>query len=373
MSAGSPVRHIPFSDFAAHVAALRSELDVAVARVLDRGWFILGPEGEAFEQELAAWTGARHAVAVGNGTEALQLALEAAGIGPGDEVITTPLTAAFTALAIVRAGARPVFADVDPATLNLSLAAAERALTPRTRAILPVDLYGHPADLAAFEALAESRGLTLIEDACQAVGAEYQGRRVGARGIVALSFYPTKNLGAFGDGGAVLVEDAGLAERLRELRNGGQRTRYEHVRLGTNSRLDEIQAAFLRVKLRHLTGWVERRRTLAKLYDQALEGAPLRRPLEKAEVRAAYHLYVVRHARRDALRAGLAARGVETLVHYPLPVHQQPAFASFAGEALPEAEAAAREVLSLPLYPELADADVRLVAEAVRGTLAVLD
>jgi dTDP-4-amino-4,6-dideoxygalactose transaminase len=354
------------------VAALRGELDAAVARVLASGWFILGPEVEAFERELAAALGARDAVAVGNGTDALFLALRALGVGPGDEVVTSPLSAAFTGLAVQQAGARPVFADVDPATLNVDPRAVEAALTPRTRAIVPVHLYGHPADMDPILALARERGVAVLEDACQAHGALYKGRPVGTlegeRGIGALSFYPTKNLGALGDGGAILVNDAAVASRLRQLRNGGQSEKYRHELPGVNSRLDEIQAAFLRVGLRHLPAWTERRRALAELYARGLDGSgvvPLR---EQPYARAVHHLFVVRHPRRDALARALRERGVGTLVHYPIPLHRQPVFAPLGGKPgdLPVAEKAAGEILSLPLFPELRDEQVLSVVEAVR-------
>jgi dTDP-3-amino-3,4,6-trideoxy-alpha-D-glucose transaminase len=359
---------VPFGDFRAHVAALRPDIDAAFARVLDSGWFILGPEGEAFEKELAAFLECRDAVAVANGTEAIQLALEALGVGPGDEVVTSPLTAAFTALAVQRAGARVVFADLDPATLNVSPETVARAVTSRTKALLPVHLYGHPVDLDPMLDLARSKGLALVEDACQAIGARYKGRRAGAiSGIGALSFYPTKNLGAFGDGGAVVVEDPAVAARLRQLRNGGQTEKYRHETSGLNSRLDEIQAAVLRAKLARLDAWTERRRALAARYDEGLAGAGVERPREQPYARAVYHLYVVRHPRRDALAAGLKERGVGTLVHYPIPLHLQPAFAGTgrAGQ-FPVAERAAREILSLPLYPEMADAQVDAVIRAIR-------
>ena len=327
-------------DFAAHVAAIRPELDAAIARVLDSGWFILGPEGEAFEHEAAAALGARDAVAVANGTEALQLALTALGVGPGDEVVTSPLSAGFTAMAIVSAGAKPVFADIDPQTLNVSPEAVARAVTSRTKALVPVHLYGHPADMDPILELAESRGIAILEDACQAIGALYKGRPVGTlRGLGALSFYPTKNLGALGDGGAILVNDPALAKDLRRLRNGGQSDRYRHEVLGINSRLDELQAAILRVGL-----------------------------TQQPWARAVDHLFVVRHPRRDALAAALKERGIGTLIHYPIPLHLQPALIALGGKAgdLPVAEQAAREVLSLPLYPELTDAQARAVAAAVR-------
>lgn len=370
---------VPFVDIHAHVLAHRGEIDAAVARVLDSGWFILGPEGEAFERELAQALSARDAVAVANGTEALQLGLQALGVGPGDEVVTSPLSAAFTALAIVAAGARPVFADLDPRTLNVHPAAVEAAITPRTKVVLPVHLYGHPADMDPLLEMARARGLFVLEDACQAIGALYKGRAVGTlcgeKGLGALSFYPTKNLGALGDGGALLVNDAATAVTLRRLRNGGQSDRYRHELPGMNSRLDEMQAAVLRVLLRHLASWTDRRRALAGLYRRSLEGVPGLRLLEEQPyARAVFHLFVVRHPRRDALLAGLAERGVGTLIHYPLPLHLQPAFASLGGKPghCPVAELAAREILSLPLYPELRDEQVLRVCEAVREVAAGL-
>jgi len=366
---------VPFVDFKAHVAALRAELDEAVARVLESGWFILGPEGEAFERELAAALGAREAVAVANGTDALALALRALGVGPGDEVVTTSISAAFTGLAVRMAGARPVFADVDPRTLTLDPEAVARALTPRTRAIVPVHLYGHPADMDPILALARERGLAVLEDACQAHGALYRGRPVGTlageSGVGALSFYPTKNLGGLGDGGAVLVNDSRLAARLRQLRNGGQSDRYRHEVAGVNSRLDELQAALLRVGLRHLPAWTERRRALAAFYARELDGAGVEVLREQPYARAVFHLFVVRHSRRDALVAALAERGVGTLIHYPIPLHLQPAFASLGGRPgdRPVAETASAEILSLPLYPELTDEQAGRVVEAVRAAV----
>jgi dTDP-4-amino-4,6-dideoxygalactose transaminase len=366
------VLSVPFGDFKAHVAALRPEIDAAVARVLDSGWFILGPEGEAFEKELAASLHAGAGVGVANGTEAIQLALEALGIGAGDEVVTSPLSAAFTALAILRAGARPVFADLDPETLNVSPEAVARAVTPRTRALLPVHLYGHPADLDPLMSVARDRGIPLVEDACQAIGAQYKGRPVGAlSGIGALSFYPTKNLGAFGDGGAVVANDPEVVEKVRRLRNGGQSRRYRHEVAGINSRLDEVQAAVLRLKLHHLPAWTDRRRALAQRYREGLAGTALRLPMEQPYARSVWHLFVVRHPRRDALARGLEERGVGTLIHYPTPLHLQPAFAELGGRAgdFPVAERAAGEILSLPLYPEMTDAQADVVVAAVKAAL----
>ena len=363
---------VPFTDFRAHVRAIRGELDAAVARVLESGWFILGPEGEALEKELAAAFSAAHCLGVGNGTDALQLALEAMGVGPGDEVVTSPLSAAFTGLAILRAGARPVFADVDEATLTLSPAAAERALTPRTRVLLPVHLYGHPAEMDGLLDLARRKNLLMLEDACQAHGAQHRGRTVGTLSDAGtLSFYPTKNLGALGDGGAVLTGSDEIAARVRTLRNGGQSAKYQHDLAGTNSRLDEMQAAILRVGLRHLPAWNERRRALAALYDAELAGSGLRLPREPPWARAVWHLYVVRHPRRDALRQALERRGVGTLIHYPLPLHLMKAFPGTgrAGD-FPVAERACGEIFSLPLYPEMSDEQARQVAAAVRAALA---
>jgi len=365
---------VPFVDFKARVAAVRGELVAALARVLDSGWFILGPEGEAFERELAAACGAEDAVGVASGTEAIQLALSAVGVRAGDEVVTSPLTAAFTGLAVLAAGARPVFADLDPATLNVSPDAVARAITPRTKALLPVHLYGHPADLDPLLQIARERGIPLVEDACQAAGARYKGRVVGAlSGIGALSFYPTKNLGALGDGGAVLVNDPALAARVRRARNGGQTDRYHHAEPGINSRLDEMQAAVLRVSLRHLEAGNARRRELAALYRRELAGTDgMVLPAEQPYARSNHHLFVVRHPRRDALMAGLAERGIATLIHYPVPLHLQGAFASLGGRRgdFPVAERAAAEIVSLPLYPEMTDAQALAVAAAVRELAA---
>ncbi|HEY6553030.1 MAG TPA: DegT/DnrJ/EryC1/StrS family aminotransferase [Vicinamibacteria bacterium] len=366
---------IPFVDLKAHVAALRPELDAAIARVLDSGWFILGAEGQAFEQELAAALGAGDAVAVANGTEAITLGLVALGVGEGDEVVTSPMSAAFTALAVRQAGARPVFADLDPRTLNVSPEAVARAVTPRTKALLPVHLYGHPADMDPILEVAKTRGLAVVEDACQAVGARYKGRPVGTLGgLAALSFYPTKNLGALGDGGAILVQDPEVAARLRRLRNGGQSDRYRHEVAGVNSRLDEIQAAILRVGLLHLAGWTRRRREIAALYDQGLEGLGLILPVEESYATAVQHLYVIRHPKRDALAAGLRGRGVGTLIHYPIPLHLQPAFADYGGKPgdFPVAEAAAAQVLSLPLHPGLTDPEAEAVVAATRASVREL-
>ncbi|MBX7184894.1 MAG: DegT/DnrJ/EryC1/StrS family aminotransferase [Vicinamibacteria bacterium] len=363
---------VPFNELRPKVQAHRAAIDRAVARVLDRGWFILGPEVEAFEKELASAMGAREAVSVANGTDALILALEVKGIGPGDEVITSPMSAAFSALAISRLGARPVFGDVDPVTMNLDPSTIGVLITPRTRAIMPVHLYGHPADMDPIMDIARRHGLIVVEDACQAHGARYKGHPVGhLAGIAGLSFYPTKNLGAFGDGGAILVNDPALAGRLRQLRNGGQSEKYRHEILGTNSRLDDMQAAILRELLHTLDAETARRREIAERYFEAFRGLPLGLPEEQAYARAVYHLFVVKHPRRAAFVAALAARGVGTAIHYPLPLHLQPAYASLGGKRGDRkvVERAADEIVSLPVYPELSDAQVGAVIAAVKESV----
>ncbi|HUP38644.1 MAG TPA: DegT/DnrJ/EryC1/StrS family aminotransferase [Vicinamibacterales bacterium] len=357
-------RRVPFVDL--HLSEDADAVRDAIARVVDRAWFVLGPEVESFEREFAAACGTSHAVGVGNGTDALALILRALDIGPGDEVVTTPLSAAYTALAIVMAGARPVFADVDPDRLTLDPAAAERAITGRTRALLPVHLYGQPADMPAFAALARRKNLALVEDCCQAHLATCAGQPVGTFGAAgAFSFYPTKNLGALGDGGAIVTRDAALAARVARLRNGGQTERYHHVESGINSRLDEMQAAILRVRLPRLRSWTNQRRTLAAHYRSLLEGAQIDVPPE-IDPGHVYHLFPIRARHRAALQDRLRAEGIDTLVHYPIPISQQPAFASMEPADCPHAIRAAGEVLSLPLYPGLAAEAVAAVADAVR-------
>ena len=343
------------------------EIRSAVDRVIERGWFVLGPEVEAFEHEFAAASGAPQAVGVGSGTDAIALALRAIGVGPGDEVITTPLSAAFTALAIAMVGARPVFADIDPVRLTLDPAQIEQMVGPRTRAVVPVHLYGQPADMIGIERVASRHGLAIVEDCCQAHLATSQGRPVGTIGAAgAFSFYPTKNLGALGDGGAVITRDAALADRVRRLRNGGQRARYDHEQLGVNSRLDEIQAAVLRARLPHLQAWTSRRRELAARYRAGLKSLSLQVPPE-CDAGHVYHLFVVRVSDRDRFQRQLAADGIETLTHYPLPIPRQQAFAHTAPADCPIAARACAEVLSLPLHPGLSDDDVDSVVSAVKG------
>jgi len=365
-------RTVPVASLAAQYATIKGEIDAAVHRVLESGWYVLGAEVAAFEREFAAYCGTTHAVGVANGTDALMLALEALGIGPGDEVITSPMTAAFTVFAIQHAGATPVFVDIEPGTTNLDPTLIEAAITARTRVLMPVHLYGQAADLAPMLDIARRHGLHLIEDAAQAHGAMYEGKRVGSIGVVGcFSFYPSKNLGAAGDGGAVTTNDAALAARIASMRHGGQQGTYNHVLPGYNSRLDEMQAAILRAKLVHLDDWSAARRAHAHHYDELLAGADLQLPGERpgaAPEGHVWHLFATRHPQRDALATFLKERGVGTGVHYPKAVYQQPVFASLgiAAGAYPVAERHAREELSLPMFPELTPGDVAYVAHAVR-------
>jgi dTDP-3-amino-3,4,6-trideoxy-alpha-D-glucose transaminase len=346
-------------DDAAPVAA-------AVARVIERGWFVLGPEVEAFEREFASACGARFAVGVGNGTDAITLALRALGIGPGDEVIVPAMTAAFTGLAVIASGAIPRIVDVEPQTLTLDPDASAAAVTSRTRAIVPVHLYGHPADMPSLRRVADRHELMIVEDCCQAHLATESGVPIGVRSdAAAFSFYPTKNLGALGDGGAIITNDDQLASRLRRLRNGGQRQRYQHVEPGVNSRLDEIQAAVLRARLPRLAAWTARRRQLAMQYRRQLPDAVS--PIPERDPGHVYHLFPVRARDRDELSAHLAQAGIGTLIHYPVPLSAQPAFASYQPMPCPVASTAASELLSLPLHPRLADADVARVTESIRA------
>ncbi|HUF46896.1 MAG TPA: DegT/DnrJ/EryC1/StrS family aminotransferase [Vicinamibacterales bacterium] len=342
-------------------AAIREAID----RVVGRGWFVLGPELEAFEREFAAASGVAWAVGLGTGTDALALALRTMGVGPGDEVITSPLSAAFSAMAIVMTGATPVFADIDPDRLTIDPAAIEDAITSRTVAILPVHLYGQPADMTAIADLADRHGLAILEDACQAHLATCAGRPVGTWGrAAAVSFYPTKNLGALGDGGAILTNDAAMAERLRRIRNGGQAERYQHVEYGVNSRLDEVQAAILRVRLARLSDRTAARRALAARYRERLGDAVVTIPPEQ-DPGHVYHLFPIVTPHREALRTHLDAQSIGTLVHYPVTIPRQPAFAHLPPAPCPEADRVAAGVCSLPLHPGLRTADVDRVAHAV--------
>ncbi len=356
---------IRFDNFAQQTAALRPQLDAALARVLDSHWYILGSELAAFEEELARYLGLPFAVGVASGTEAIALALMSRGIGKGDEVLVPAVTAFPTITAIVQSGAVPVVVDVLPQTGLMDPDDAEKRISRRTRAILPVHLYGQSADLAALQLLADAHGLQIIEDCAQAIGARFGERRCGAIGVcAAFSFYPTKNLGAYGDGGAVTTGDEETHQRLLKLRNYGQSDRYHHVSPGINSRLDEMQAALLRVKLPYLEDWTTRRRALAARYRELLPDWFWMR--EEPYGEAVYHLFALRHPRRDQLIAYLRANGVQALIHYPVPVHRQPAFPG-RRPRLKAAEAFAREIFSIPLYPELTGTDQERVAELIRN------
>ncbi|WP_257387320.1 DegT/DnrJ/EryC1/StrS family aminotransferase [Tahibacter caeni] len=364
---------VPFLDLKAAYLELKPEIDAAVAGVLASGWYILGEEVEAFETEFASYCGSRHCVGLANGLDALHLALRALDIGPGDEVIVPSNTYIATWLAVSQCGATPVPVEPDPQTHNIDPARIEAAVTPRTRAVMPVHLYGQPADLDPILVVARRHGLRVIEDAAQAHGARYRGRRIGAHGdVVVWSFYPGKNLGAFGDAGAATTDDAAIAERLRVLRNYGSRVKYVNDEAGWNSRLDPLQAAALRVKLRHLDAWNARRRALAAAYDTALADLPLQRPQVPDGIEPVWHLYVVQLERRETVQRVLAERGIGSLIHYPIPPHRQQAYAAagIAAGSLPLAERLADRVLSLPIGPQLAPEAVAQVADALRAALA---
>lgn len=364
--------NVPFLDLRAQHAAIRTEVREAMDRVCDAQQFILGPEVEALEAEVAAFCEARHAVGVSSGTDALLATLMALGVGPGDEVVTSTYSFFASAGVIARLGARPVFADIEPRTFTLDPADLARRLSPRTRAIMPVHLFGACCDMEAIGALAAARGIPVVEDAAQAIGArDARGRSAGTIGVAGcLSFFPTKNLGAFGDGGMILTNDADLAERLRVLRVHGSRPKYYHHAVGGNFRLDALQAAVLRVKLRYLAGWTKARRENAERYRALFADAGLtdRIVLPADQPGHVYNQFVIRCAERDRLRQRLAARGVGTEIYYPLPLHLQPCFADLGYRAgdLPVAEAAARESLALPIYPELPEAAQRHVVDQIR-------
>jgi len=362
---------VPILDLAAELREVGAEVRAALERVLASGHFILGPEGAALEREIAALLGVPHAVACNSGTDALHLALRAAGIGPGDEVVTPAFTFIATAEAIAYVHARPAFADVDPATFNMTAATLEKALTPRTRAAIVVHLFGQCAEMPPIAELCRKKGLVLIEDCAQSIGADWDGRQSGAWGdFGCFSFYPTKNLGAYGDAGLVTARTAQHDAALRMLRHHGSRVTYSHEVIGLNSRLDEMQAAILRVKLKHLARFSAARRAHAARYRELLAGAALRLPAEHGHGTHIYHQFTLRLARRDAAKQALAEAGVASGVYYPIPLHRQPVFAKeFGALSLPAAEAAAREVLSLPIYPQLADEQLRHVAASLRACL----
>ena len=360
---------IPFVDLKAQYRSIKPEVTAAIAGVLESCEFTLGSEVAAFEKEFAAYCHAGHGVGVNSGTSALHLALLAAGVGPGDEVITVPFTFLATVSAIDYTGARPVFVDVDPRTLTMDPAALEAAITPRTRAVIPVHLYGRPADMDPIVAIARRHGIVVIEDAAQAHGADYKGRRVGTLGDMAcFSFYPGKNLGAYGEGGLVVTDSPEYTRTLRMLRDWGAEKKYEHVLKGYNYRMEGIQGAVLRVKLRHLDDWTEARRAAAARYDELLVDSGVETPPPAPDARHVYHIYAVRTASRQAWQDALKEQHIQTGVHYPVPVHLQPAFADLGYRAgqFPASERAAKEVLSLPMFPELTTAQCEAVCGAVR-------
>ena len=363
---------IPYLDLTAQYQALKPEIDRAIADVLDRAEYILGPAVASFEKDFAVYCRATEAVATNSGTSALHLALLACGVGPGDEVITVPYTFVATAATIEYAGARPVFVDVDPVYYTMDTSRIEAAITPRTRAIVPVHLYGQPADIDPILDIARRRGLKVIEDACQAHGAEYRGRRCGSIGdIGCFSFYPAKNLGAYGEGGAAVTSDPALADAMRSRQSWGERTRYEHSVRGFNYRMDGLQGAVLGVKLKHLDAWIEARRSRAAMYRTMLRDTPAQVPTERADVRHVYHIYAIRVPRRDAWRNWLTEKQIGTGVHYPIPIHLQPAYRDlgYGRGDFPVSEAVASEVLSLPMFPDLTDAQIATIAGVLRAGL----
>jgi dTDP-4-amino-4,6-dideoxygalactose transaminase len=359
---------VPFFDLQLQHSRLADELNEAIQRVMSRAWFVLGEEVETFEAEFAAYCGVKHCVGVGSGTDALNLALEACGIGLGDEVITVSHTFVGTAIAISRTKAEPVFVDIDPATYTMEPEQTARAITPRTKAILPVHLYGQCADMDPLLDLARKHNLWVIEDACQAHGASYKGRRTGSMGhLGCFSFYPSKNLGACGDGGAITTNDEDLVKRLRLLRNYGQTSKYRHEQIGYNSRLDELQAAVLSIKLRYLDEWNQARTQFAEKYDEMLNGSNVTLPQVADWGRPVFHLYVIRTTRRDELQQHLHRKGVETLIHYPIPIHLQLPYIRLKCSAnnLSITERCAEELLSLPMYPEISQEHIAYVCQTI--------
>ncbi|GAB6173052.1 DegT/DnrJ/EryC1/StrS family aminotransferase [Paradesulfitobacterium aromaticivorans] len=363
---------IPLLDLKAQYLALKEEIDKAVLNVLDSAKFILGPEMKALEDEIAAYCGTKYAVAVANGTDALVLTLKAMGIGPGDEVITSPFTFFASAETVAQVGATPVFVDIDPVTLNLDLKQLEDKITPKTKAIIPVHIFGQMVDVELVMEIAARHDLKVIEDAAQAIGAEYRGKRAGSIGHAGtFSFFPTKNLGGYGDGGMIVTRDEHLAAELRMLRFHGCQTKYYHEKLGYNSRLDEIQAAILRVKLKYLDQWNQARREKAAAYDELLAGLPLTLPGRDPNAVPIYHLYVLRTLQRDALIKSLNEQGIASGIYYPVPLHLQRAFRylGYKEGDFPVAEQASREALAIPCYPELREEQLKEISNAVKKAL----
>jgi dTDP-4-amino-4,6-dideoxygalactose transaminase len=364
---------VPYLDLVAQMRPLRKEIDAAIARTLDNCSFCLGPDVVQFEKDFARFCGAEHCVAFNSGTSALHIALLLLKVGPGDEVISTPGTFIATSWAISYTGAKPVYVDVEDQTFNLNPKLVERAITPRTKAILPVHLYGLPADLDPLLEICQKHKLPLVEDAAQAHGAKYRGKTVGTFGEIAcFSFYPGKNLGAYGEGGALVTNNAAFAARARALREHGSTQRYYHDEIGFNYRMEGIQGAVLGVKLKHLDEWTNQRRRVAHRYHELLADTPLQLPYEPDSTQSAWHLYVVRHPKRDDLKKHLEANQVGCALHYPLPLHLQKAYGHLGYKAgdFPVAEKAARECLSLPIYPELSEAHLRRVSDVIHQFFA---
>jgi len=360
---------IPFVDLKREYREIKGEINQAIRRVLEKGWFILGEELKTFEQEFAKYLGIKYAIGVNSGSDALYLAVKALGIGKGDEVITVSHTFISTVDAIIRNCAKPVFVDIDPETYTMDVNQIEKVITEKTKAIIPVHLYGHPADMDPIMEIAEKYGLYVIEDACQAHGAEYRGKKVGSIGHVAcFSFYPTKNLGAYGDAGMIVTNDEELAEKLRMLRNYGSSKKYFHEFIGVNSRLNEIQSAILRVKLKYLDEWNERRRKIAKLYNELLEDSDVITPIEKEWARHVYHLYVIRYKNRNKLQQHILRNGIQTQIHYPIPVHLQKAYIDLGIKVkLPITEKISQEILSLPIFPYLNRTEIEKIAMVIEN------
>jgi dTDP-4-amino-4,6-dideoxygalactose transaminase len=362
---------IPVLDLKAQYNSIRGEIDDAVTAVLETADFVLGPRVRQFEERLAAYCECSHGVGVASGTDALRLALVAAGVGPGDEVITSPFSFIATASSISHCGATPIFVDVEPDTLNIDAAQVADAVTDRTRAIVPVHLFGHPADLDRLLSLARERGLVVIEDAAQAVGARYNDRRVGGFGLAGcFSFYPTKNLGAYGDGGMVVTNNSGFSDAIDVLRRQGSMTKYHAEVLGFNSRLDALQAAVLSAKLEHLDAWNEKRRVVAQTYNLLLADLPVQLPIERSYAYHVYHQYTIQADRRDELATYLKGEGIGSMIYYPVPLHKQAVYSGLKVRPLPVSETAARRVLSLPMYPELTQPQQCKIAAAIAGFLS---
>lgn len=362
---------IPMVDLKVQYLNIKKEIDAGILDALDKTQFIMGPNVATFEDEAAAYLGAKHAIGVASGTDALHLALAAAGLKEGDEVITSPFTFIATAEAIRYVGATPVFVDIDPQTFNIDVAKIEAAITPKTRAILPVHLFGQPADMSAIETICAKHGLLLVEDCAQSFGARNAGRMTGTIGALgAFSFFPSKNLGCYGDGGLVTTDSPELAEHVRMLRNHGSKVRYHHSIIGYNSRLDEIQAVILRVKLKHIDEYNGGRRRVAHLYSSLLAGTGIVTPFEDGKGIHVYHQYTVLTDRRDAIMKALSDSGIASAVYYPIPLHRQEVFAeAYKGVSLPVAESTAARCMSLPIFPEMTDEQVREVVQVVKSAL----